>query len=31
LLDLRKADQVTQIDEILAAWARFRKNPGIPV
>jgi hypothetical protein len=31
LLDLRKADQVTQIDEILAAWARFRKQPGIPV
>jgi hypothetical protein len=31
LIDLRKADQNTQIDEILAAWARFRKNPGIPV
>lgn len=31
LIDLRKADQNTQIDEILAAWAKFRKNPGIPV
>lgn len=31
LLDLRKADQVSQIDEILAAWARFRRSPGIPV
>lgn len=31
LIDLRKADQNAQIDEVLAAWARFRKKPGIPV
>ena len=31
LIDLRKADQNTQIDEILAAWERFQKRPGIPV
>jgi hypothetical protein len=31
LIDLRKADQNTQIDEILAAWERFRKRPGIPL
>jgi hypothetical protein len=31
LIDLRKADQNTQIDEILAAWDRFQKRPGIPV
>jgi hypothetical protein len=31
LIDLRKADQNTQIDEILAAWERFLKRPGIPL
>jgi hypothetical protein len=31
LIDLRKADQNTQIDEIVAAWERFQKRPGIPV
>lgn len=31
LIDLRKADQNAQIDEILNAWAKFRKNPGIEV
>jgi hypothetical protein len=31
LIDLRKADQNTQIDEILAAWQRFQKRPGIPI
>jgi hypothetical protein len=31
LIDLRKADQNTQIDEILASWERFQKRPGIPV
>jgi hypothetical protein len=31
LLDLRKADQNAQIDEVLAAWEKFRKKPGIPV
>jgi hypothetical protein len=31
LLDLRKADQNAQIDEILVAWAKFRKQPGIPL
>jgi hypothetical protein len=31
LIDLRKADQNAQIDEILGAWERFRKRPGIPV
>ena len=31
LIDLRKADQNTQIDEILAAWDRFQKRPGIPI
>jgi hypothetical protein len=31
LIDLRKADQSAQIDEILAAWSRFRKAPGIAV
>jgi hypothetical protein len=31
LIDLRKADQNAQIDEILAAWERFRKRPGIPL
>jgi hypothetical protein len=31
LLDLRKADQNAQIDDVLAAWAKFRKKPGIPV
>ena len=31
LIDLRgpATDQNTQIDEILAAWSRFRKKPGI--
>jgi len=29
LIDLRKADQNSQIDEILNAWERFRKKPGI--
>jgi hypothetical protein len=29
LLDLRKADQNAQIDEILSAWAKFRKQPGL--
>jgi hypothetical protein len=31
LIDLRKADQNAQIDEILAAWDRFSKRPGIPI
>jgi hypothetical protein len=31
LIDLRKAGQNTQIDEILGAWERFRKRPGIAV
>jgi hypothetical protein len=31
LIDLRKADQNVQIDEVLGAWARFRKKPGIPL
>lgn len=31
LIDLRKADQNAQIDEILNAWAKFRKSPGIAV
>jgi hypothetical protein len=31
LIDLRKADQNSQIDEILNAWERFRKRPGIPI
>jgi hypothetical protein len=31
LLDLRKADQNAQVDEILAVWPRFRKRPGIRV
>jgi hypothetical protein len=31
LIDLRKADQNAQIDEILAARDRFRKRPGIPI
>jgi hypothetical protein len=31
LIDLRKADQNSQIDEILAAWEKFRRKPGIPV
>jgi hypothetical protein len=31
LLDLRKADQNVQIDEILSAWTKFRKHPGIPL
>jgi hypothetical protein len=31
LIDLRKADQNSQIDEILNAWGRFRKKPGIPI
>jgi hypothetical protein len=31
MIDLRRADQNTQIDEILAAWERFQKRPGIPV
>jgi hypothetical protein len=31
LIDLRKADQNVQIDEVLAAWTKFRKKPGIPV
>jgi hypothetical protein len=31
LLDLRKADQNTQIDEVLATWDKFRKKPGIPL
>jgi hypothetical protein len=31
LIDLRKADQHSQIDEVLNAWEKFRKKPGIPV
>lgn len=31
LIDLRKADQNSQIDEVLAAWEKFRKKPGIPL
>jgi hypothetical protein len=31
MIDLRKADQNTQIDEVLRAWERFRKRPGIPI
>ena len=31
LIDLRKADQNTQIDEILAAWGRFQKRTGLPL
>jgi len=31
LIDLRKADQNSQIDEVLNAWQKFRKKPGIPV
>jgi hypothetical protein len=31
LIDLRKADQNSQIDEVLAAWEKFRRKPGIPV
>ncbi|MBV9829007.1 MAG: hypothetical protein JO001_25585 [Alphaproteobacteria bacterium] len=31
LIDLRKADQNSQIDEILAAWEKFKKRPGIPI
>jgi len=31
LIDLRKADQNTQIDEIMLAWEKFRKKPGIPI
>jgi hypothetical protein len=31
MIDLRKADQNAQIDEILAAWDRFQKRPGIPI
>jgi hypothetical protein len=31
MIDLRKADQNAQIDEILSAWERFRKRPGIPI
>jgi hypothetical protein len=29
LIDLRKADQNAQIDEILGAWKKFRSKPGI--
>ena len=31
LIDLRKADQNNQIDEILHAWEKFRRKPGIPI
>jgi hypothetical protein len=31
LLDLRKADQNAQIDEVLAAWEKFQKKPGITI
>jgi hypothetical protein len=31
LIDLRKADQNAQIDEVLNAWAKFQKKPGIAV
>jgi hypothetical protein len=31
LIDLRKADQNAQIDEVLNAWEKFRKKPGIPI
>ena len=31
LIDLRKADQNSQIDEILAAWEKFQRKPGIPI
>jgi len=31
LIDLRKADQNSQIDEVLATWEKFRKKPGIPI
>jgi len=31
LLDLRRADQNTQADEILGVWQRFRRRPGIAV
>jgi hypothetical protein len=31
LIDLRKSDQNSQIDEILNAWEKFRKKPGIPI
>jgi len=31
LIDLRKADQNSQIDEILAAWEKFKRKPGIPI
>jgi hypothetical protein len=31
LIDLRKADQNAQIEEILGAWGKFRKHPGIPL
>jgi hypothetical protein len=31
LIDLRKADQNAQIDEILAAWEKFQKRPGIAI
>jgi hypothetical protein len=31
MIDLRKADQNAQIDEVLRAWERFRKRPGIPI
>jgi len=31
LLDLRKADQNSQINEVLAVWEKFRKRPGIAV
>ena len=31
LIDLRKADQEVQVNEILAAWAKFRKKPNLPL
>jgi hypothetical protein len=31
LIDLRKADQNNQIDEVLNAWEKFRRKPGIPI
>jgi hypothetical protein len=31
LIDLRKADQSNQIDEVLNAWEKFRRKPGIPI
>lgn len=30
LLDLRKADQNAQVDELLGAWAKFRRKANLP-